>query len=224
MNKDFQRFAVKGCGISSNTLHGYENSIVNYVNPHVLEQRSMNVTSLDIMSRLQMDRILFLGDTINSDVANIITAQLLWLEQQSDADICLYINSPGGSVSDGLQIIDTMDFIQPNVSTTCMGLAASMGAVIGAHGTKGKRFITPHGRFMIHQPLMQGGHGSQQASDIQIMAEQILKTKEELYNLLCNDSNLSIEEIVKMGDRDCWLTADEAISYGFIDHKIEKRG
>lgn len=221
-NNDFEKFALSR-GIGSNMLNEYNkyNFKSTYINPTILEERNLNVTALDIFSRLQMDRILFLGTEINADVANILTAQLLWLEQQSDSDIQLYINSPGGEVYSGLQIIDCMDFIKPDVSTTCLGMAASMGAVIFSNGTKGKRYMIPHGRFMIHQPI--GGTGRAQASDIEIVATEINKLKNELYSILSNNSNLSFEEISLKSDRDCWLTAKETIDFGFGDKIIEKR-
>lgn len=219
---DFEKFAISK-GIGSNTINEYNKYSIksNYINPTILEERQLNVSQLDIFSRLQMDRILFLGTEINADVANIITAQLLWLEQQSDSDIQLYINSPGGEVYSGLQIVDCMDFVKPDISTTCLGMSASMAAVIFSNGTKNKRFIIPHGRFMIHQPI--GGTGRAQASDITIVANEINKLKNELYTILTNNSNVSYEDIEKMSDRDCWLTAEETVKFGFGDSIIERR-
>ena len=212
--KDFKAYA-NSLGISSLSVDYYKDS---YINPTILEERKLNVSQMDIFSRLQMDRILFLGTEIDSTVSNIITAQMLWLDQQSDNDIQLYVNSPGGSVYDGYQILDTMNFIKSDVATSCLGMSASMGAIIFSSGQKGKRSIIPHGRFMIHQPI--GGTGRSQASDIEIVAKEINKLKTELYTILADNSNLSIEEIEKMADRDCWMTSDETIKYGFADKLI----
>ena len=216
---DFDKFALSR-GIGSNTLNEYNkyNFKSSYINPTIMEERQMNVTQMDIFSRLQMDRILFLGTEINADVANIITAQMLWLEQQNDSDIQIYINSPGGEVYSGLQIVDCMNFIKPDISTTCLGMSASMAAVIFSNGSKDKRYIIPHGRFMIHQPI--GGTGRAQASDIEIVANEINKLKNELYTILSDNSNLSFDEIAKKSDRDCWLTAQETIDFGFADKII----
>lgn len=223
LKRDFKLFS-RDFGVSSNTLDEYGKYIVksSYINPAIIEERQLNCSVIDIFSRLLMDRLLFLGTEINSDVANILSAQLLWLEQQSNNDIHFYINTPGGSVYDGFQIIDTMNFINSSVSTTCLGMAASMGAVIFSNGEKGKRFIIPHGRMMIHQPL--GGTGrSTQCSDIQIMAKEINTLKKELYEILSENSNLSYEKIEEMSDRDNWIKAEEAISYGFADSIIERK-
>lgn len=219
---DFKKFMLSR-GIGSNTFDEYEKYAIksNYINPTILEERQMNITGLDIFSRLQMDRIVFLGTEIDSDVANILTAQLLWLEQQSNDLINIYINSPGGDVYSGLQLVDTMDFIKPEVSTTCLGLSASMAAVIFSNGSKGKRYIIPHGRFMIHQPI--GGTGRAQASDIEIVAKEINSIKTELYDILSKNSNLSYDEIVQKSDRDCWLNSEETINFGFADSLIIKR-
>ena len=219
--KDFKKFAIS-MGIGSNLVDSYSKEQIKsaYLNPTILEERQLNVSQMDIFSRLQMDRILFLGTEVNADVANILTAQMLWLEQQSDRDISLYVNSPGGCVYDGYQIIDTMNFIGAEVSTTCLGMAASMGAVIFSSGAKGKRYIIPHGRFMIHQPI--GGTGRSQASDITIVAKEINLLKEELYGILSDNSNLSYDEIYKLADRDCWMTSEETIKYGFADKIIGK--
>ena len=220
MNNDFDKFAVSR-GISTTKMDDYKRAM-DYVNPYVIEERQLSVTTIDVFSRLQMDRIIFLGDEISSDVSNIVIAQLLWLDQQSNNDITIICNSPGGSVYDGLAIIDTMKFINSDVSTNVVGLAASMAAVISSSGAKGKRYILPHSRFMIHQPLTTGT-GKAQASDLEIHAKELLKLREEIYDILCENSGLAHAEIEKMADRDNWLTAQEAIEYGFMDEIIEKK-
>lgn len=218
---DLRKFAISN-GISGNTFDEYQkyNFKGLYVNPSVIEERQMNVTSLDVFSRLLMDRQIFLGTEINSDVANIVTAQLLWLEQQSDSDVQLLVNSPGGSVSDGLQIIDCMNLIKPDVSTTVVGTAASMGAVISSSGVKGKRYILPHARFMIHQVL---GNSHGQCADIQIQAEQMKILQRELYTILSENSEIPFEDIEKMADRDRWFTSSEAVEYHFADLIVTKK-
>lgn len=220
MNNDFNRFALSQ-GISTSKLEDYKRAM-GYINPYVIEERQMSVTTIDVFSRLQMDRIVFLGSDIDSEVANIIIAQLLWLDQQSNNDITIICNSGGGSVYDGLAIVDTMDFISSDVSTNVVGLAASMAAVISSSGVKGKRFILPHSRFMIHQPLS-FGNGYKQASDLEIQAKEVNNLKKELYEILSKNSGLSLEEIERMSDRDNWLTAQEAIDYGFMDEIIRKK-
>lgn len=208
---DFEKFALSK-GIGSHLLDDFIKDV--YVNPTVIEERQMNVTTIDIFSRLLLDRILFLGTEINDDVANIFSAQLLWLEQQSDKDITIHIASPGGSIYSGYQILDTMSFIKPEISTVSMGMVASMAAVIASSGTKGKRFILPHARFLVHQPL---GGTSGQCSDIQIKALEIQILKEELQHILAENSGQDYETIEKMCDRDTILTAQEAVDYGFVD-------
>ena len=210
---DFEKFAL-GKGIGSHLLNDYKAA---YVNPTVIEERQMNVTSIDIFSRMLIDRILFLGTEINEDVANIFSAQLLWLEQQSDKDITIHIASPGGSIYSGYQILDTMRFIKPEISTVCMGMVASMASVIASSGTKGKRFILPHSRFLVHQPL---GGAKGQCSDIQIEAKEIQILKEELQHILAENSGQDYETIEKMCDRDTILTAQEAVDYGFVDSVV----
>ena len=213
MKSDFEKFALSK-GIGSNLLDGYKAA---YVNPTVIEERQMNVTSIDIFSRMLIDRILFLGTEINEDVANIFSAQLLWLEQQSDKDITIHIASPGGSIYSGYQILDTMQFIKPEISTVCMGMVASMATIIASSGTKGKRFILPHTRFLIHQPL---GNAKGQCSDIQNEAKEIQTLKEELTQILAENSGQDYETIEKMCDRDTILTAQEAVDYGFVDSVV----
>lgn len=217
--KDFKKFALSK-GISSNKLETYDKyRAKNYVNPMILEERTMNVTSIDVYSRLLMDRILFLNNEINSDVANIMSAQLLWLEQQGDMDITIQISSPGGSIYDGYNILDTMNYIRPDISTVCMGMVASMATVIASSGTKGKRFILPHARFLVHQP-MSGIAAGTQCSDIQIHAKEIEILKHELTQILTDNSNLSYEEMEKLCDRDTIMTAQEAVEKGFVDKMI----
>lgn len=219
--RDFQKFALSK-GIGSNTLDEYNKyRFKNYINPMILEERQMNVISLDVYSRLLMDRILFLGTEINDDVANIISAQLLWLEQQGDADITIQNSSPGGSIYAGYTILDTMNYIKPEISTVCMGMVASMATIIASSGTKGKRFILPHARFLIHQP-MSGISPGTQASDIQIHAREIEILKKELTQILTDNSNLDYETVEKMCDRDTIMTAQEAVDYGFVDKIIQK--
>lgn len=217
--KDVLNFA-KSLGICSNTFDEYAKyTIKNYVNPMILEERQMNVTSIDVYSRLLMDRILFLSNEITSDVANIMSAQLLWLEQQGDEDITIQISSPGGSIYDGYNILDTMNYIKPNISTVCMGMVASMATIIASSGTKGKRFILPHARFLIHQP-MTGIREGTQCSDVQIRAKEIEILKKELTSILSNNSKLPYEKVMQMCDRDTIMTAEEAVDYGFVDKII----
>ena len=209
------------CGINSMTLHDFRSEIENYVSPTIIEERHLNVATMDVFSRLMMDRIIFLGAPIYDDAANIIQAQLLFLESIApDKDIQLYINSPGGSVSAGLGIYDTMQLISSDVATICTGMAASMGAVLLTAGAAGKRSALPHSRVMIHQPL---GGAQGQASDIEITAREIAKTKRELYEILSLHSGASIKKIEKDADRDYWLTASEAKEYGLIDTVLTKR-
>ena len=219
--KEFDKFARLHCGINSMTLHDYRADIRNYVSPTIIEERQMNVAAMDVFSRLMMERIIFLGAPIYDDVANIIQAQLLFLESADvDKDIMLYINSPGGSVSAGLGIYDTMQLVNPDVATTCTGMAASMGAVLLSAGAAGKRSALPHSRVMIHQPL---GGVQGQATEIEIAAREIAKTKKELYDILALHSGAPYEKIEKDAERDFWLTAAEAKEYGLIDNILAKR-
>jgi ATP-dependent Clp protease protease subunit len=212
---EFEKYAHLHCGISSLRLHDYKAIHSAYINPMILEERQLNVTQLDVFSRLMMERILFLGAPVNDDVANIIQAQLLFLESADPAkDIQIYINTPGGSVSAGLGIYDTMQLVNCDVATICTGMAASMGAVLLTAGAAGKRQALPHSRVMIHQPL---GGVQGQASDIEITAREIARTKQELYDILAHHSGKSIAEIERDADRDYWLTAEEAKAYGLID-------
>lgn len=218
-NTDFAKFATSN-GVNYNGLCEYSKTM-GYINPNVLEERQLHATAIDVFSRLLMDRQIFLGAEINDEVANIIVAQLLWLDQQSDSDVTIILNTGGGSVYDGYAIVDTMGFINADVCTNVVGLAASMGAVIASSGVKGKRYILPHSRFMIHQPLS-GMNGFKQASDIEIQSREINKVKQEIYQTLSNNSGLSVEQIEKMSDRDLWMTAQEAIDNGFVDKIIDK--
>ena len=221
MSSEFEKYARKHCGISSLCLHDFQSVSASYVSPTIIEERQLNVATMDVFSRLMMDRIIFLGAPIYDDAANIIQAQLLFLESvDPDKDIQIYINSPGGSVSAGLGIYDTMQLVAPDVATICTGLAASMGAVLLTAGARGKRSALPHSRVMIHQPL---GGAQGQASDIEITAREMMKTKRELYEVLAAHSGVPIRKIEKDADRDYWLTAAEARDYGLIDEVLAKR-
>lgn len=218
---DFRKYATKHLGISSVSFDKYTSISNNYISPTIIEERQLNVASMDIFSRLMMDRIIFLGLPIDDYVANIVQGQLLYLES-SDAtkDIQIYINSPGGSVYAGLGIYDTMQYIQADVSTICTGMAASMAAVLLAGGTKGKRMALNHSRVMIHQPL---GGAQGQATDIEITTREILKLKKELYEIIANHSGHPFEKIEKDSDRDYWMTSTEAKDYGMIDQIMMKK-
>ena len=221
MNKEFNKYARLEHGISSMTMHRYESVLDGYINPTIIEERKMNVASMDVFSRLMMDRIIFLGVPIDDDVANIITAQLLFLaSNDSSSDISLYINTPGGQVSSGLSIYDTMQIVQPDVATICTGMAASMGSVLLCAGAPGKRTALQHSRVMIHQPL---GGARGQASDILIAAQEIEKTKKELYEIISEHSGQSLDKIYADGDRDFWMTSQEALEYGMIDEILTRR-
>lgn len=219
---EFEKFASKGRGISSMTLDRYGKAVSDsYINPTIIEERKLNVASMDVFSRLMMDRIIFLGVPIDDDVANIVMAQLLFLaSNDSGADISLYLNTPGGQVSSGLAIYDTMQLVEPDVATICTGMAASMGSVLLCVGAAGKRSALPHSRVLIHQPL---GGAQGQASDILIAAKEIEKTRTELYNIISNHSGQPFEKVFADGDRDFWMTAEEAKAYGMIDEILTKR-
>ena len=218
---EFEKFAVKGQGIGSATLHRYASALDAYINPTITEERKMNVAQMDVFSRLMMDRIIFLGVPIDDDVANIVMAQLLFLaSSDSHADITLYLNTPGGQVSSGLAIYDTMQIIQPDVATVCTGMAASMGSVLLCAGTPGKRSALPHSRVLIHQPL---GGAQGQASDILIAAREIEKLRTELFRIIAEHSGQPIERVAADGDRDFWMTAEEAKAYGMVDEVLYKR-
>lgn len=208
--KDFQLFA-RDQGISSNTFHGY-------FNPYIIEERKLNVATMDVFSRLMMDRIIFIGTPIDDDVANVVQAQLLYLQSLDDkADISLYLNTPGGIVSAGLGIYDTMQLISPNVNTICTGLAASMGSILLVAGKE--RSILPHAKVMIHQPL---GGVSGQASDIIIEAEEIRKCRDELCSILSEHTKQPFDKVFQDMDRDHWFTAQEAVDYGLVDKILSK--
>ena len=216
--KEFEKYAVKHRGISSATLHNYSNHKVTNLTPYIIEERPLNVASMDVFSRLMMDRIIFLGEPIDDYVANIVTAQLLFLDSTDRTrDIQMYINSPGGSVYAGLGIYDTMQFVSPDVSTICTGIAASMGAILMCAGVKGKRSALKHSRIMLHQPS--GGIGGQ-ATDIQITAREIKKVKQELYNIIAHHTGKDPEQVAKDSDRDFWISADDAKEYGLIDEVL----
>ena len=218
--EEFRKYATKEKGISSLTLDRFESAYANYISPTIIEERQMNVASMDVFSRLMMDRIIFLGVPINDYVANIIQAQLLFLESvDAEKDIQIYLNSPGGGVYAGLGIYDTMQYINPDVATICTGMAASMGAVLLCAGAKGKRTALKHSRVMIHQPL---GGAQGQASDIEITAREIQKLKNELYQIISIHSGKSFDEVWKDGDRDYWMTSEEAKTYGMIDEVLVK--
>lgn len=218
---DFEKFARSEAGISSLTLSDYRSATASYINPSIIEERKLNVASMDVFSRLLMDRIIFLGVPIDDDVANIIQAQLLFLASNDpSADISLYLNTPGGQVSSGLAIYDTMQLIEPDVATICTGMAASMGSVLLCAGTKGKRSALPHAKVLIHQPL---GGAQGQASDIEIAAREIMKTKQELYSIISEHSGQSVEKITADADRDFWMSSREALEYGMIDEILSKK-
>jgi ATP-dependent Clp protease protease subunit len=214
MKNDFLKFAVSN-GMNSMHVENAMNASASYISPSILEERQLNVTQMDVFSRLMMDRIIFLGTEVNDYTANVIQAQLLYLDSvDSDRDISIYLNTPGGSVYAGLGIYDTMQFVKSKVATICTGMAASMGAVLLVAGEKGMRAALPHSRVMIHQPL---GGIQGQASDIEITAREILKLKDELYQIISDHSGQTMEKIRQDADRDYWMTAKEALEYGMID-------
>jgi ATP-dependent Clp protease, protease subunit len=216
--KEFEKYAVKHRGISSNTLQGYIKHNVTNLTPNIIEERPMNVAVMDVYSRLMMDRIIFLGYPVNDEVANIITAQLLFLESTDRTrDVQLYINSPGGGVYAGLGLYDTMQFVNPDIATICTGMAASMSAVLMAAGAPGKRSALKHSRIMMHQPSA-GAMG--QASDVEITVNEVRKIKHELYEILSNHTGQTVEKIAADSNRDYWMTADGAKEYGLIDEVL----
>ena len=217
---EFERYACYDRNIGTATLSRYGAFLRNQINPAVIEERKLNATSIDVFSRLLMDRVIWLGCSINDDVANIIQAQLLFLSSNDPkADISLYINSPGGSVSAGLGIYDTIQFVTPDVATICTGMAASMGSVLLCAGAKGKRSALPHSRVMIHQPL---GGVQGQAEDILIEAREIDKCRKELYDIISRHSGQTYDKVFNDADRNYWMTADQAREYGMIDKILEK--
>ena len=215
MSNDFIKYAKSECGVSPIVMSQY----ASYISPNILEERDIKGHTMDVFNRLLMDRIIFLGVPINADVANIIQAQLLYLDSVSDKDINLYLNTPGGEVISGLAIYDTMQLIKSDVATTCAGMAASMGSILLCGGTKGKRNILPHSKVMIHQPL---GGVSGQASDILIEAKEIEKCREELYRIISTNCDQPYDKVFVDADRNYWMTADEALAYGMVDNIIKK--
>lgn len=224
---DFLKFSTQHLGLNSMHVENVMNAAYGnvrmggYISPSILEERQLNVTQMDVFSRLMMDRIIFLGTEVNDYTANVIQAQLLYLDSaDSDKDISIYLNTPGGSVYAGLGIYDTMQFVKSDVSTICTGLAASMGAVLLVAGKEGKRAALPHSRIMIHQPL---GGAQGQASDMEITVNEIKKLKAELYQIIADHSHNTIERIAQDSDRDHWMTAEEALKYGMIDQVYTRK-
>lgn len=221
MNNDFRKFATKHLGMSGMVVDDVIKAQNRYLNPYILEERQLNVTQMDVFSRLMMDRIIFLGTEIDDYTANTLQAQLLFLDStDAGKDISIYINSPGGSVTAGLGIYDTMQFILSDVTTICTGMAASMAAVLLVAGTEGKRSSLPHGRVMIHQPL---GGVQGQASDIEIEAREILKFKKELFTIISEHSHQPYDKVWKDSDRNYWMNAEEAKAYGMIDSVMNRK-
>lgn len=217
---DFGKYARSERGVSSLNLQRYTSAVSSYISPTIIEERQLNVASMDVFSRLMMDRIIFLGLPIDDYVANIIQAQLLYLDSADPGkDIQIYFNTPGGSVHAGLGIYDTMQYISADVATICTGMAASMGAVLLTAGTKGKRSALKHSRIMIHQPM---GGAEGQASDIEITVREILKLKKELYEIIAFHSGNPVDKVEKDSDRDHWMTSQEAKDYGMIDEILQK--
>ena len=222
MNNEFKKYAVKHLGMNSSQLESYINiTSQGYISPTIIEERQLNVAQMDVFSRLMMDRIIFLGTAIDDYTANVIQAQLLYLDSSDPGkDISIYINSPGGSVYAGLVIYDNMQIISSDVSTICTGIAASMTAILLVAGTEKKRFALTHSRVMIHQPL---GGVQGQASDIEITAREIAKIKQELYAIISSHSGKPVEDVARDSDRDFWMTAAEAKAYGMVDDVLKKK-
>jgi ATP-dependent Clp protease, protease subunit len=217
---EFLKYAVRHKGLNPLTIEKYKTVSANYISPTIIEERQLNIATMDVFSRLMMDRIIFLGVPIDDYVANIIQAQLLFLESaDSKKDIQIYLNTPGGSVYAGLGIYDTMQYISPDVATICTGMAASMGAILLCAGAKGKRTALKHSRILIHQPM---GSAEGQASDIEITAKEIQKLKKELYDIISSHSGQPTKKILKDADRDYWMTSEEAKKYGMIDEILIK--
>ncbi|CCX48234.1 aTP-dependent Clp protease proteolytic subunit [Bacteroides sp. CAG:927] len=225
MNNDFRNYAVKHLGMNGLAVDQYAAALSSqitssYISPTIIEERQLNVAQMDVFSRLMMDRVIFLGTEVNDYTANVIQAQLLYLDStDSGKDVSIYINSPGGSVYAGLGIYDTMQYISSDVATICTGMAASMAAVLLVAGAKGKRFALKHSRVMIHQPM---GGAQGQASDIEITAREIQKLKKELYTIISDHSGMSFDKVERDSDRDYWMTAQEAKEYGMIDDVLVK--
>ncbi|MBO5001231.1 MAG: ATP-dependent Clp endopeptidase proteolytic subunit ClpP [Prevotella sp.] len=218
---DFRKYATRHLGINSMVFDDVMAANAQYINPYILEERKLNVTQMDVFSRLMMDRVIFLGTQIDDYTANVLQAQLLYLEMDNpESDITIYINSPGGSVSAGLGIYDTMQFIKSDVGTVCVGMAASMAAVLLVAGQEGKRYSLPHSRIMIHQPI---GGVQGQASDIEIEAREIMKYKKLLYQIISDHSHTPFDKVWADSDRNYWMSAEEAKEYGMIDEVMRKR-
>lgn len=218
---DFRKYATQHMGINGMVVDDVMNAQAQYMNPYILEERQLNVTQMDVFSRLMMDRVIFLGTEINDYTANVLQAQLLYLDASDPGkDINVYINSPGGSVYAGLGIYDTMQFISSKVATICTGMAASMAAVLLVAGEEGMRSALPHSRVMIHQPL---GGAQGQASDIEITAREIGKLKHELYSIIAKHSHTDFDKVWADGDRDYWMTSQEALEYGMIDQVLSRK-
>ena len=218
LGKEFEKYAVKHQGISSNTLNGYAKGMITNLTPNIIEERPMNIAVMDVYSRLMMDRIIFLGYPINDEVANIVTAQLLFLESTDRTrDIQMYINSPGGAVYAGLGVYDTMQYITPDIATICTGIAASMAQVLMCAGAKGKRTALRHSRIMMHQPSAGAGG---QASDIEITVNQVKRVKQELYDVISYHSGQDVKKVAEDCNRDYWMTAQEAKDYGLVDEVL----
>ena len=221
MNHDFRKYAVHHLGMNGLALDQYTSQVTDsFISPTIIEERKLNVAQMDVFSRLMMDRIIFLGTQVDDYTANVIQAQLLYLDScDPGKDVSIYINSPGGSVYAGLGIYDTMQYIQSDVSTICTGMAASMAAVLLVAGEKGKRFALKHSRVMIHRPM---GGIQGQASDIEITSREILKLKNELYTIISQHSGQTFDKVYQDSDRDYWMTSQEAVEYGMIDKVLEK--
>jgi ATP-dependent Clp protease protease subunit len=217
---DYDKFAISN-GVNGNKIDGYKKTVNGMISPMIVEERQLNVAVMDVFSRLMSERIIFLGTGIDNDVSNIITSQMMYLNSvDSDSDIKLFINSPGGSVFDGLAIYDVMNWVDADVATYAMGMAASMGSILLSSGEKGKRYALPHSRVMIHQV---SGQSAGQCADIQIIAKEIKKHQDELYHILAENTGKTFEQIEKDADRDCWFNASESLDYGLIDKIVEKK-
>ena len=221
MYNDYAKFAKSNCGVSSSVLDGYARHQDLYLNPTIIEERKLNVAQMDVFSRLMMDRILWLNTEVDADVMNILNSQMLYLDSISDDDISLYINSPGGSVVAGLSTYDIMNYINSDVATYCMGMSASMGAVLLSSGTKGKRYSLPHGEIMIHQPSGNSGHVK--SDELEVAWKQMEKTKNTLYSILSQNTGKTVEEIEELCRLDKWYTPSEAVEDGLIDEIIYKK-
>lgn len=221
MYNDYAKFAKSNCGVSSSVLDGYARHQDLYLNPTIIEERKLNVAQMDVFSRLMMDRILWLNTEVDADVMNILNSQMLYLDSISDDDISLYINSPGGSVVAGLSTYDIMNYINSDVATYCMGMSASMGAVLLSSGTKGKRYSLPHGEIMIHQPSGNSGHVK--SDELEVAWKQMEKTKNTLYSILSQNTGKTVEEIEELCRLDKWYTPSEAVEGGLIDEIIYKK-